>query len=381
MPRPSRISFVITGLSVGGAEMMLARLLSRLDRSRFSSSVTSLTDVGAAGIRIRELGIACRGMGWKRGAIPGIGSLLKLTDHLRAEAPDIVHTWMYHADLIGGLAARLAGRVPTIWSIRHGNLDRDVKLSTRLVARACALFSGRLPQRIVVCSRAAEVSHRAFGYDSRRFCYIPNGVDTHRFKPDPAAREEVRQTLKVPPNAPLIGHIGRMDPQKDHATFMRALPAVIGARPAAHVLMCGRGVDAANQAILQLADSAGLARERLHLLGERSDVERLLCGLDLLVSSSSSEAFPNVIAEAMACGVRCAATDVGETGAIIGDTGAVVPAKEPEALGAAIVAMLDGRERGDVRARILKRYDMGEVGRQYERLYDDVLQNAKGLAE
>src|ERR1051326_2654943 len=191
---------------------MLCKLLSASTRADSGAEVISLTDVGPVGERIRRQGITVSALGMGRGR-PGVSGLVRLARHLRRTAPDLVQTWMYHADLVGGLAARLARNIPVVWGIRNGVLEPiGNKRSTIWTAKACARLSGRLPRRIIVNSERARRFHETMGYCAARMTVIPNGFDLTAFKPDPAVRPALRAELGLAPDAPLIGLVARFDP-------------------------------------------------------------------------------------------------------------------------------------------------------------------------
>ena len=326
-----KIVHVITSTHTGGAEMMLLKLLSTLDREIYDPLVISLVSIGPIGEQIRSLGITVHCFGMRRG-IPDIRVVWWLARLLRRERPGLIQTWMYHADLIGGLAAGLAGGIPVVWGIRMGTIfPEQFKRTTIWTARACAGLSRRLPARIVCCSEASRVVHTRMGYAADRMLVIPNGFDLGAFRPDPAAGPTLRRELGIPAPAPLIGLVARFHPQKDHATFFAAARRLHRTYPDAHFILCGDGISWENLELAAEADQAGL-RGCCHLLGRRSDMPFIQAALDFASSSSSTgEGFPNVLGEAMACGVPCAVTDVGDSALIVGDTGRVVPSRDPEA--------------------------------------------------
>ncbi len=299
--------------------MMLLRMLERLG-SRFSPHVISLTTPGEIGPRIQALGISVESLDMRPG-LPSPFVFFRLVRRLNVLKPDVVHTWMYHADLLGGLAARLAGLGAIGWCIRNSNLDRDkTKFSTRVVVGACARVTRWVPDRILSCSEVARQVHVDFGYAANKMVVVPNGFDLARFQPDLLARAEVRCELGVGADTPLVGMIGRFDAQKNHAGFFDAAGLLHCRLPRVHFVLAGKGVDESNGNLLQAVKATGV-RNVTHLLGLRSDIPRLMAALDLLVSSSYGEAFPNVLGEAMACGVPCVVTDVGDSAYIVGDTG------------------------------------------------------------
>jgi glycosyltransferase involved in cell wall biosynthesis len=232
-----KISFIITHLAAGGAETMLLKLLQQLDRGRFAPTVISLVGLGVIGPRIQALGIPVHALGMARGGVPNPMTVLRLARLLRQLQPDVVHTWMYHADLLGGLAARLTGCKRVIWCIRHSNLSKDVnKRSTLWVVKACALLSRQVPAQIISCSQRAKEVHAEAGYAADKLHVIPNGFDLGRFVPDAVARASVRAELGLALDTPLVGLIARFDSQKKPFWLYRGCRS--GTRAAAGCAFC-----------------------------------------------------------------------------------------------------------------------------------------------
>lgn len=377
-----RIVFIITGLSTGGAEMMLLKVLERLDRQRFAPHVISLTTLGELATRIAALDIPVEAVGLKPG-LPSPSGFFRLVQMLKRMNPDVVHTWMYHADLLGGLAGRLAGVSAIGWCIRNSNLDRDkTKFSTRAVVGLCALISKWVPSRILSCSEKARQIHVARGYVAEKMVVVPNGFDLTRFKPDNDARYRIRAELDITEQTPLIGLIGRFDPQKNHAGFFEAAAVLHRQMPQVHFVLVGHGIDINNAALMQAITQAGVLANT-HLLGLRNDMPELMAALDVLASSSYGEAFPNVLGEAMACGVPCAVTDVGDSAYIVGDTGRVVASGDMRGLAAALEELLalplsEKAALGErARARVAEHFEIGGVVRHYEDFYESLLANVR----
>ncbi|QQN71620.1 glycosyltransferase family 4 protein [Comamonas testosteroni] len=371
------IVLVITNLATGGAETMLLKLLQQIDRGRFTPTVISLIGLGEVGPKIQALNIPVYSLDMSRG-VPNPLVVLRLAKLLRQLQPEVVHTWMYHADLLGGLAARLAGFRKVIWCIRHSNLSKtENKRSTLWVVKACALLSHRVPVQMISCSQRAKEVHAAVGYAADKLHVIPNGFDLSRFVPDVAARASVRAELGLAADVPLVGLIARFDSQKNHCGFVEAAAQVHAQMPDVHFVLAGTGVDAANIALNSAIAVKGL-QARMHLLGRREDVPRLMASLDVLASSSHGEAFPNVLGEAMACGVPCVVTDVGDSAEIVGDTGCVVAAGDMVGLARGLVDVLSyPPEQKTVlgeqaRVRVAARYEIGHVARLYEAFYERV---------
>jgi glycosyltransferase involved in cell wall biosynthesis len=381
----ARLVFIITGLSTGGSETMLLKLLERIDRRRFQPHVFSLSGKGEIGPRIEALGIPVEALGMR----PGLPSPLKfhrLVSRLRELQPDMIHTWMYHADLVGSLAARFAGVSTVGWRINHSNLDRALNKRTTLwIVSLCARLSHRIPKRILSCSEKAREVHVAAGYAAGKMLVVPNGFDLGRFRPDAAARESVRQELGLGTDVPLVGIVGRYNSQKNVEGFVDAAGAVARSRSDVHFLLAGTGLDAANAALARAVSATAVA-DRVHLLGRRDDIPRLMAALDVFALSSHGEAFPNVVGEAMACGVPCVVTDAGDAAEIVGDTGKVVPTGDMAGLAREILGMLELPPAARValgqraRDRVRDKYDIERVVEQYQEFYESMLKESEPCA-
>jgi len=365
---------VITALPVGGAQSQLYELARHRTALGVDMSVVSLAERGPMGERLAALGVAVEGLGMRPARLEP-GSCWRLARLIRRRRPDAVQTWLYHADLVGGLAARAAGVPRVYWNIRQTDLSSAAcRWGTRAVARACAWLSASLPDAIVCNSQAALGVHAAFGYASGRLCLIDNGVDLERFRPDPDAGARLRQSLALPAGSRLIGLAARYHPHKDHAGFLAAAAAVARARADAVFVLCGEDVDEGNAALAALIARHDLAR-RVRLLGSRTDMPGLLAAFDLAVSASFSEGSPNALIEAMAAGTPCVATDVGDCARVLGDTGWLAPAQDPPALAAALLSALAvptaerARRGAAARRRAEDRFAIDAMLRAYARLY------------
>ena len=371
------VAHVITDLGPGGAEHMLLKLLAHTDRRRFAPRVYSLTDsAGSICERIEALDIPVTGLGMGR-RLPNPLAVLRLARLLRAHDTDIVQTWMYHADLVGGIAARVTGRpMGLVWNIRQSNLDETLLgARTHALVRLCARLSSWLPDAAICCSSKARHAHEAIGYRASKLEVIPNGFDLETFRPNREARDAIRRTLAIPDDAPVVALVARFDRFKDHRTFIDAAALLLARWPNARFLLCGQGISQDNLELMAWLDAAR-ARSACILLGERRDVERILAAVDLATLSSVGEGFPNAIGEAMACGIPCVSTDVGDAADIIGDAGSIVRPRDAAALADAWHALLaPGRQYREAlgaraRARIAERFSIAAVARAYEARYE-----------
>jgi glycosyltransferase involved in cell wall biosynthesis len=365
-----RICHLITDLDIGGAEMSLFRLLSAIDRDRYACSVISLLEPGPVGRRIQELGIQVESLGLRRGAVslPGVS---RLVVDLRRNRPDVLMTWLYHADLLGLIAGKLTGVRSIVWNLRASDMDMsNYRPLSALTLRTCAALS-HLPTAVLVNSERGRAYHSQIGYHPREWVLIRNGVDPAQFKPDRAARDDVRRELGLGPEDLLIGLVARFDPMKDHSNFMAAARLVAQREKAVHFALVGKGIGCDNRSLAADLDRPPLAG-RLHLLGERFDMPRLTAAFDVACSSSLSEAFPNTVVEAMACGVFCVVTDAGDSAAIVGETGVVVPPGNPDALSQGLlraVAMGPAKRQTEgqaARERVIRNFGLERFAREYQ---------------
>lgn len=363
---------IIGSLEIGGAEMTLCKLIETTDPKIINHVVISLLPPESLQHRVKATGarIVSLNMARNRLTLTDICRLAKLIKKIN---PDLVHTWMYISDIIGGLATRLAGTFPVIFSIRHGSFKGD-KARTVLLAKITAWLSHLIPQRIIACSTAAAELHRQSGYAADRLQIIPNGFT---IKDNSTLRGKLRAHLGVNESAILVGMIGRYVPAKDHNCFIKAAALVKKQFSQAEFVLCGAGVEKNNHSLVSVIDAAGLAN-CCHLLGNQAEIDWILADLNFLVSSSSSEAFANVIGEAMAAGIPCVATNVGDSAHIVGNTGIIVPPDEHEPLAQGMLQMLQKTsaelaEMGmQAQKRIVQMFSLPAVARCYEKMYFEV---------
>jgi glycosyltransferase involved in cell wall biosynthesis len=354
-----RVLHAITGLEVGGAELILSRLLPRLDPERFESAVVSLTTEGVIGPRIREEGVPVTALGL--GVPPSPRGLWALRRAIRDFAPDVLQTWLLHSNVLAGVAGRIA-RVPVVWGVHITDVRREVHGSVAVASRGMERRLARpVPARIVACSHSSAAVMRELHYPEGKLVTIPNGFDVARYHPDAEDRAAVRSELGIPGDARVVGHVARFHPMKDHRNLLRAAAHLEARLSGAHLVLCGEGVSTDNP---ELAEWAG-ELQNVHLLGRRDDVDRVMRAFDVLaLSSVGAEALPLVIGEAMASGVPVVATDLGDAAELIGDPARVVPVSDPEALAQAlarVLALPDGELRAlgtAARERIERDFDL-----------------------
>jgi len=346
-----KVCHIITGLNDGGAESVLFRLCANDQKAEHI--VISLMDEGKYGPLLVESGVRVYCLGMSPGRLR-LGALNKLRRLLRKIRPDVVQTWMYHSDLLGGTAARLAGIKKVFWGVRHTDLSPDTsKLSTRIVNRLNALLSHYLPLKIICCAESARQVHKDLGYAEEKLCVIANGYDLSRFRPATSSLLDLRAALKISDEDLLLGTVGRFHPQKDHFCLLESLSILKKRISNFSVLLVGPGLSSDNTLLVKHISALDL-KQKIFLLGPRSNIQAVMSQIDIhVLSSCAGEAFPNVLAEAMACGTPCITTDVGDASFIVGESGWVVPPRDPPALAAAMIDAI--KEKQDNPEAWLKR--------------------------
>lgn len=335
-----KILHIITGLNNGGAEGVLYRLC--VNDNNHIHFVISFLDMGKYGPMLKNQGVEVFCLDMKQGdfSIKAFWILFKIIKKIN---PDIVQTWMYHADLIGGTCAKLAGVKNVFWNIRSSDLDKkSSKRTTWFVARLCAILSYFLPVKIICCATDAKKWHLELGY-SNNFELIGNGFDVNFYEQILSSDQlDVRLALNLDPKAKIIGMVARLDPQKDHFNLIEALSEI--KKNTNHLFKCvlvGKGLDLKNYDFIKYLSSYDLENEVL-LLGQRNDVPKIMASLDVhVLSSAYGEGFPNVVAESMCCGTPNVVTDVGDSKYIVGETGIVVSPRSSKELATALIKFFE----------------------------------------
>jgi glycosyltransferase involved in cell wall biosynthesis len=354
--------------------MMLYKVL-EATASTLQLKVIVLMKKGALTEKLDALGVDTEYLGVEPGKIPNIHVVLRMVSISRRFSPEVIQGWMYHGNLAAWLISRwTCRRAKLIWNIRQTLYDLSYeKWMTRWLIHLSRWLSSE-PAKIIYNSELSARQHEAIGYPPQSSVVLSNGFDLTKFKPDEAARESVDNEFALLPGASLVVHVARYHPMKDHRTLLMAAKKVAEELPMARFLLVGRGVSPENGDLESHCKDLGL-RNVVVLLGERSDLPRLMTAADLVVLSSAwGEGFPNVIGEAMACGKPCVVTDVGDSARVLGDCGCVVPPRDPGALADAMRRLLaDDRLLCDLgkkaRRRVEEFYSIEQVGKNYLDLY------------
>lgn len=381
MNKPLTVVHIISGLAVGGAEMMLYKLLRATDRKVFNPSVITLTAGGMLAGEIEADGIPVYSLEMQRG-IPSFSALKKLRRILQELKPDILQGWMYHGNL-AATVARLMGdcRPVLVWNIRQSLYDLGFeKPLTRQVIRLNRLLSSRV-DALLYNSQLSRDQHEAFGFATAKTRLIGNGFDLQKFSYGPRKNRGLRARLAIPESAVCVGHVGRYHFMKDHPVFLTAAQKIAKRYPEVCFLLSGNDVDRDNRELLSQVQEA--LRSRFFFLGEQKDVVAIMQSLDIFVSSSLAEGFPNVLGEAMAVGVPCVATDVGDSALVVGDTGVVVPSRDPDSLADAMeqLIVIGQNKRMELgrraRKHIEKNFSIDAIAGQYADLYTKLVNRTR----
>jgi glycosyltransferase involved in cell wall biosynthesis len=369
-PGGASVLHLISSLEAGGAQTMLGNLVLSTTPGAWHHHVVAMLDGGSQADILRAGGLTVETLGMRRGQADPRGAL-RFAGIVRRVRPSIIQTWLYHADLLGLIGRPLAG-ARVVWNIRsaiHDGIDSTI---TKLCARLSAL-----PDAVVVNSTAGRRVHEERGYHPRRWCLIGNGFDLEVYAPSAAHRRDVRQELGLAADTPLVGLIARLDPHKGHDLFVDAARRVIEQRPDVHFLLVGDQITKQNAPFSSIGP--GRLLDQMHLLDRRGDIPRLTAALDVASCTSTAEAFPNVVGEAMACGVPCVVTHVGDAADVVADPSLVVPSGDAAALAAGWLRVLnmspsDRQALGDrLRQRVAAHYSLPVVVRQYEDLYRSLI--------
>lgn len=371
-----RIIHIIVGLNVGGAETMVRRLIESDPTTSYSTVVVSLTSLGVIGESLRARGVRVHTLGMSSAWDFPI-TLWRLVKLIRQYRPRIVQTWMYHADLLGGVAARLAGSCAIVWGIRSTNIRQGPLSVTFWLVRLCAICSHIVPHRIICAAKSAKAKHIKLGYAAHKMIVIPNGFDFSAFDRHIHSRAKARMELGFNDSEIVVGAVGRFDPLKDFHNFVTAASYLAAKRRNVKFLMVGRNIEWSNHTLRGWIEDEGLVKD-FQLVGEQSDVPYFLSAMDIFCLSSVSEAFPNVVVEAMAMGLPCVVTRAGDAADILGDDEFVVPVKDSASLSEALLRMCDltpetRRELGARGARkVREEYEIKDVRQKYEDIYAEI---------
>jgi len=360
-----KILFLTRSLNCGGAERQLVALARGLSQQGHNVAIAVLYSGGPLEKDLRETSVRVLALN-KRGRWEFTGFLLRLIKLVLHEQPDILHT--YTDNLFTVAAQPCLPSMKIVWGVRGSELDfsRYDWLFRASYWLSCRL--SRTADLIIANSHAGSKGHVADGYPAKKMAVIPNGIDTNRFCFNSEGRKRIRHEWKVDDDNPLVGLVARLDPMKDHVTFLQAAAQLLTTLPNARFVCVGDGPDLYKTFLHERTRFLGLT-DRVMWAGMRSDVVDVLSALDVLVSSSAfGEGFSNVIGEAMACGVPCVVTNVGDSGFIVGKLGEVVAPKDPVAITNGIERLLARKiDPAVIRRSVVERFSLAALIQATER--------------
>ena len=368
------IAHIITSLNDGGAEGVLYRLCSN-DREH-KHIVISLLDEGKYGLLLRKIGVDvyCLNINNK---LLFFKSLLTLRKLLKRLKPDLVQTWMYHADFLGGVISRLVGIRKIYWGVRNSNITfKNSNLISISIFRINSILSNWIPEKIIYCSQKSKEIHELNGFMKSKGELIHNGYDFDKLIPSKNLREDFRIKNGIKSEVFLIGNVGRYNSDKDYKNLFSSLSKFEGSNNI-QILLAGSNLDYDNKELIEIIKTHGLTK-KVKLMGQIENISTIMNGIDLFVLSSSSESFPNVLSEAMACGSPCVTTNVGDASLIVGKTGWVVPPKDPNALEYAISHAIEekasnsskwAKRSKSCRNRVVENFDIQKMVSKYHLIW------------
>ena len=367
---------IINSLEIGGAETSLETLSCTL-QNEMQVEVISLSGSGYLAQRLRSKGVLVHQLDL-RANLSLLKQCFELFRLIRAIKPDLVHTWMYHSNLVGGVIAKLAGIKKIIWSVHAFNLEKGMlKPSTRALIKFLAFFSYFIPSKIICCSQKSLEIHKQLLYKKVKLVFIPNGVDPSFFSFSEVGRETIRKELDIADNKILVGCIGRFDVQKNQLGFLKTITHIQNLGMEYHFVFVGRGNDRQNQEIQKIVNTSNLDKN-ITLLGERDDISNILSALDIFAMPSKGEAFPVSLCEAMACEVPCLATNVGDVQFILGDILQAIDITKFELFPQAILELgsmapkLRKKLGEKLKKRVLDNFSIDIVAKSHIELYEEI---------
>lgn len=370
-----KVLHVIGGVGPGGAETVMYRLVTRASEVRHEVICLGDADWYSEGLERHGIQVHYLGMSRPRAIPSALGRLPKL---VRLSGADVVQGWMYRSNVLASLAARSAG-LPSVWSIHCASLE-PLGITARFWAYVSGASARRLPTAIVNCSRRSMAMHENLGFDRAKVEWIPNGYDPAAFTPDESSRQRTRTNLRITEGEFVIGTVSRWHAEKDIPNLLQAIAKLKARGVRVRCLLIGHRLDSADPALSDAIRAADV-RTEIVPLGRRGDIPDLFRAMDLLALPSRSESFPNVVPEAMLCATPCAVTDVGDAQEIVGETGWVIPPRDPSGLANAISDARDlymtdptaWRQRcSAARRRIATRFTLEKMGLRYEKLWRSV---------
>lgn len=379
--RSRKICHIITSLGAGGAEGTLVKLV--MNENYHEHIIITLTGKGKYFEKLIKNNYKVYDLNFKNKFFVLL-NFLKLVLLIKKINPDAVQTWLYHADLLGGLAAKICFVKNIIWNIRTSYLPSNYKLTTILTIKLCACLSWFIPKKIITCAKSTLSIHEDLGYCVEKFEVIFNGFILP--KDEIMNKKLFFENLDLSDKDFNIIFVGRFAPQKDHNNFLRAIELFRRNYPVflnlnLNIIFIGK--DTSEILKNNKWFDANSLNLKLITINNTNNIYKYFSHMDLSVLSSSyGEAFPNVLAESMLCGVPCIATDVGDSKAILGNNGWIVRPSSPKELSEALFEAINTihlkpknkkRIAENCKSKVLSEYTLETMVNRYKDLYSNVI--------
>lgn len=370
---PNKIVHVIIGLNVGGAELMLKRLVLHSQKTgKFQHIVISLTDNGVIGPDLQDQGIQVYSLGMT--STPSVPkTFLKLKKLLKELKPDVVQTWMYHADFLGGIAAKSVGVKNIVWGIRTTDVSQGPSKQTVYLSKVCAKLSYYVPNSIVCAAHVSKNYHIGIGYDESKMMVIPNGFDIEALSSTREDGLNIRKEIGLTADDIVIGSVGRFNPVKNQKLFIDVAANLVKNFPDLKFMLVGRDNNVENTELMSWITQHDLV-DSFKLLGQRDDVPKCLKAMDIFCLHSKTEGFPNVVGEAILADTTCVAADVGDVGVLL-DKESIALSNDVDGISHAIKNYLSYSksaliEKADENKRnVIDKYSIKNVVNKFHELY------------
>lgn len=367
-----RIIFITTSLGLGGAEKILYEILKEFKKREIL--VISLGDKDFFSSKLYNLGIKVEYLNLKNN-LSLIYKIFRLINILRKFRPKIIHTWLYKANIIGGIAAKLSGNKFIYWSIHH-DLENEQKSFFRFLFMLISAFASQIiPKKIIFCSKSSAINHINFGFNSKRSIVINNGIDINKFKKDPSIYKEYRKNkFNLKNDTFLIGSIGRYHPIKDQKTLLKALLILKEKNINFKCILAGENLNKKNKYLYKQICELKL-NNNIFLMGKIKNIKNILCSLDLLVISSLSECSPIVLLEAISSDLLCISTNVGDIKNIIQNKNLLFKKRDHEELAKKIIFFMNNRNKFEINLKeskniVLTKYSLKKMVNEYRKIYN-----------